>query len=278
MVGTTSEASEAQIGTDVLAVAAGLQVGNEVCGASFWQEPPEEWDTSGPLVPKQGLLQALGIDRRGADPGGPVRCKKQTISRCQDGKSGVGTNLRCRGHRLHIAQQDRHWAFYGILGCDGEKGRTSTPSSGVVWNRAGTRGKGANAGSPQGRRRARAEWCTAQRHRPGGRINQVGAEGPGRRRLRRVLAEPDGALQTIETRLADGGRHEFAIESRWPKFTLLDIALQVGLAFAARDTRGVGALGTHLPYCAWGLAACALVGFVGVGLAVICNPDGSPSM
>lgn len=61
---------------------------------------------------EKGLLQALGFEQRGnAYHGGPVRYKRQTVSICQDGKLGVGTNLHSRRLRLSIAQQDRVWAL-----------------------------------------------------------------------------------------------------------------------------------------------------------------------
>lgn len=52
--------------------------------------------------------------------GGPVKHKKQTISRCQDGKHGAGTTRAYRALRKHVARQDRCDNTYGLPGADAE--------------------------------------------------------------------------------------------------------------------------------------------------------------
>lgn len=94
-----------QIGTDAQATTADGDWEQRV--AANPGEPPEEWDRW-TLGADKGLrlLQVLGLERPGAAyrGGGGIRSKNQTISRCQDGKYGTGTNRQHGGtHRAGIA-------------------------------------------------------------------------------------------------------------------------------------------------------------------------------
>lgn len=76
----------------------------EHCG-----ESPRDWDQWARRAEK-GLLVALDVDYKDAMArrGGPLVYAAQTLTRVQEGESGVRANIEYRALRLHAARQERY--------------------------------------------------------------------------------------------------------------------------------------------------------------------------
>lgn len=90
-------------------------------------DPPDSWELWTNTA-ETGLLNSLGIPcQGGVYRGGPIRYK-DTTSRPQDGKYGIGTNKSDRRININAARQDRYWLLGDMREGDKERQYLTTIS------------------------------------------------------------------------------------------------------------------------------------------------------